>query len=125
MNRPKEVKLQLKNPAIKNSTPYERGSKQSSTPQHEKGSKKREKKIKQQNGPQKKLGFRDTSTESSRLCQYLYSSVRRGRQRGHRQKGERLTLIKCETVEQSGEGERIKTWGEEIKTMQENKKLKL
>ena len=44
MNRPKEVKLQLKNPAIKNSTPYERGSKQSSTPQHEKGSKKRKKK---------------------------------------------------------------------------------
>ena len=42
MNRPKEVKLQLKNPAIKNSTPYERGSKQSSTPQHEKGNKKRE-----------------------------------------------------------------------------------
>ena len=67
MNRPKEVKLQLKNPAIKNSTPYERGSKQSSTPQHEKGNKKR-KKIKQKNGPQKKLGFRDTSTESSRLC---------------------------------------------------------
>ena len=27
MNRPKKVKLQLKNPAIKNSTPYERGSK--------------------------------------------------------------------------------------------------
>ena len=44
MNRPKEVKLQLKNPAIKNSIPYERGSKQSSTPQHEKGSKKRKKK---------------------------------------------------------------------------------
>ena len=43
MNRPKEVKLQLKNPTIKNSTPYERGSKQSSTPQHEKGSKKRKK----------------------------------------------------------------------------------
>ena len=42
---------------------------------------KREKKIKQKNGPQKKLGFRDTSTKSSRLCQYLYSSVRRGRQR--------------------------------------------
>ena len=40
MNRPKEFKLQLKNPAIKNSTPYERGSKQSSTPQQEKGSKK-------------------------------------------------------------------------------------
>ena len=43
MNRPKEVKLQLKNPAIKNSTPYERGCKQSSIPQHEKGNKKREK----------------------------------------------------------------------------------
>ena len=33
MNKPKEVKLQLKNPTIKNSTPYERGSKQSATPQ--------------------------------------------------------------------------------------------
>ena len=44
MNRPKEVKLQLKNPTIKNSTPYERVNKQSSTPQHEEGSKKREKK---------------------------------------------------------------------------------
>ena len=44
MNRPKEVKLQLKNPAIKNSTPYERGSKQSSTPQNEKGNKKRKNK---------------------------------------------------------------------------------
>ena len=43
MNRPKEVKLQLKNLAIKNSTPYERGSKQSSTPQHGKDSKKRKK----------------------------------------------------------------------------------
>ena len=43
MNRPKEVKLQLKNSAIKNSTPYERGSKQSSTLQHEKGSKMRKK----------------------------------------------------------------------------------
>ena len=84
MNKPKEVKLQLKNPAIKNSTPYERGSKQSSTPQHEKRSKKRGKKIKQKNGPQKKLRFRDTSTESSHLCQYLYSSVRRGRQEGRK-----------------------------------------
>ena len=84
MNRPKEVKLQLKNPAIKNSTPYESGSKQSSTPQHEKGNKKREKKIKQKNGPQKKLGFRDTSTESFNLCQYLYSSVRRGRLEGRK-----------------------------------------
>ena len=83
MNRSKEVKLQLKNPATKNSTPYERGSKQSSTPQHEKGSKKR-KKIKQKNGPQKKLGFRDTSTKSFSLCQYLYSSVRRGRQEGRK-----------------------------------------
>ena len=44
MNRSKEVKLQLNNPTIKNSTPYERGSKQSSTPQHKKGSKKRKKK---------------------------------------------------------------------------------
>ena len=43
MNRPKEFKLKLKNLAIKNSTPYERGSKQSSTPQHGKGSKKRKK----------------------------------------------------------------------------------
>ena len=68
MNKPKEVKLQLKNPAIKNSTPYERGSKQSSTQQHEKRSKKRGKKIKQKNGPQKKLGFRDTSTKSFNLC---------------------------------------------------------
>ena len=39
MNKPKEFKLPLKNPAIKNSTPYERGSKQSSTPRHEKGNK--------------------------------------------------------------------------------------
>ena len=43
MNKPEVVKLQFKNIAIKNSTPYERGSKQSSTPQHEKGSKKRKK----------------------------------------------------------------------------------
>ena len=42
------------------------------------------KKIKQKNGPQKKLGFRDTSTESFNLCQYLYSSVRRGRQEGRK-----------------------------------------
>ena len=86
MNRPKEVKLQLNNPTIKNSTPYERGSKQSSTPQHKKGSKKRKKKIKQKNGQQKKLGFKDTSTESSSPCQYLYSSVRRGRQEGRKTK---------------------------------------
>ena len=83
MNKPEVVKLQFKNIAIKNSTPYERGSKQSSTPQHEKGSKKR-KKIKQKNGPQKKLGFRDTLTESSSLYQYLYSSVRRGGQEGRK-----------------------------------------
>ena len=121
MNRPKEVKIQLKNPAIKNSIPYERGSKQSSTPQHEKVSKKREK-IKQKNGPQNKLGFRDTSTGSSRLCQYLYSSVRRGRQEGR--KTERLVWIKCETIEQSGEGERTKMWGEEIEIVQENKRFK-
>ena len=49
MNRPKEFKLQLKNPAIKNSTPYERGSKQSSTPQHERGRNKGKKSSKGMN----------------------------------------------------------------------------
>ena len=43
----------------------------------------------QKNRAQKKLGFRDTSTESSRCCQYLYI-VRRGRQEGR--KTERLLL---------------------------------
>ena len=46
--------------------------------------KREKKKIKQKNGPQKKLGFRDILTKSSRLCQYLYSSVRRGRQEGRK-----------------------------------------
>ena len=39
------------------------------------------KNIKQKNGAQKELGFRDTSTESTRFRQYLYT-VRRGRQEG-------------------------------------------
>ena len=37
----------------------------------------------QKNRAQKKLGFRDTSTESSSCCQYLYI-VRRGRQEGRK-----------------------------------------
>ena len=43
----------------------------------------------QKNRALKKLGFRDTSTESSSCCQYLYI-VRRGRQEGR--KIERLPL---------------------------------
>ena len=35
------------------------------------------------NRAQKKLGFRDTSTESSSCCQYLYI-VRRGRYEGRK-----------------------------------------
>ena len=51
---------------------------------------KREKKnIMQKNRALKKLGFRDTSTESSSCCQYLYI-IRRGRQEGR--KTERLPL---------------------------------
>ena len=41
---------------------------------------KRKKKIKQKNKAQKKLGFKDTSTQSSRFCQYLYT-MKRVRQR--------------------------------------------
>ena len=57
-------------------------------------------KIKQKNKAQKKLGFRDTSTKSPRLCQYLYT-MRRGRQKGR--KTERLPLeaeTKAKIVEQ-------------------------
>ena len=43
----------------------------------------------QKNRAQKKLGFRDTSTELSSCCQYLYIA-RRGRQEGR--KTERLLL---------------------------------
>ena len=43
----------------------------------------------QKNRALKKLGFRDTSTESSSCCQYLYIE-RRGRQEGR--KTERLLL---------------------------------
>ena len=52
-------------------------------------SKRKKKKIKQKNKAQKKLGFRDTSTQSSRFCQYLYT-VRRVRQDGR--ETERLSL---------------------------------
>jgi len=44
------------------------------------------KNIKQKNIAQKKLGFRNTSTESSNFCQYLYTTRRGGR------KTERLSL---------------------------------
>ena len=37
----------------------------------------------QKNRAQKKLGLRDTLTESSSCCQYLYT-VRRGRQEGRK-----------------------------------------
>ena len=37
------------------------------------------KKIKQKNGAQKELRFRDTSTKAAMFCQYLYT-VRRERQ---------------------------------------------
>ena len=50
---------------------------------------KRKKKIKQKNKAQKKLGFRDTSTQSSRFYQYL-QTVRRVRQEGR--ETERLPL---------------------------------
>ena len=48
-----------------------------------------EKNIMQKNRAQKKLGSRDTSTESSSCCQYLYI-VRKGRLEGR--KTERLPL---------------------------------
>ena len=51
--------------------------------------KRKKKNIMQKNRALKKLGFRDTSTESSSCCQYLYI-VRRGRQEGR--KTERLPL---------------------------------
>ena len=51
------------------------------------------KKIKQKNKAQKKLGFRDTSTQSSRFCQYLYT-VKRVRQEGR--ETERLPLERRE-----------------------------
>ena len=51
--------------------------------------KRKKKNIMQKNRALKKLGFRDTSTESSSCCQYLYI-VRRGRQEGR--KIERLLL---------------------------------
>ena len=50
---------------------------------------KKKKNIMQKNRALKKLGFRDTSTESSSCCQYL-CIVRRGRQEGR--KIERLPL---------------------------------
>ena len=43
--------------------------------------KKGNQKIKKNNGAQKELGFRDTSTELARFRKYLYT-VRRGRQQG-------------------------------------------
>ena len=54
------------------------------------------KNIKQKNRAQNKLGFRDTSTESSSFCQYLYIVRRGGR------KTERLLL-------EGGEGEGTKS----------------
>ena len=51
--------------------------------------KRKKKNIMQKNRALKKLGFRDTSTELSSCCQYLYI-VRRGRQEGR--KTERLPL---------------------------------
>ena len=51
--------------------------------------KRKKKNIMQKNRALKKLGFRDTSTESSSCCQYLYI-VRRGRQEGRKTK--RLVL---------------------------------
>ena len=51
--------------------------------------KRKKKNIMQKNRALKKLGFRDTSTESSSCCQYLYI-IRRGRQEG--KKTERLPL---------------------------------
>ena len=53
------------------------------------------KNIKQKNRAQNKLGFRDTSIESSSFCQYLYIARREGR------KTERLPL-------KGGEGEGTK-----------------
>ena len=48
--------------------------------------KRKKKNIMQKNRAQKKLGFRDTSTESSSCYQYLYI-VRRGRQEGRKTEG--------------------------------------
>ena len=59
---------------------------------------KKGKKNQEKNRAQNKLGFRDTSTESSSFCQYLYTVRRGGR------KTERLSLEGGE-----GEGERTKS----------------
>ena len=89
MNRPKEFKLKLKNLAIKNSTPYERGSKQSSTPQHGKGSKKRKKKSSKRMDHKRNWDLEIPQPNHSTFVS-IYIVVwgeedrKEGRQRGHR-----------------------------------------
>ena len=80
----------------------------------------------QKNRALKKLGFRDTSTESSSCCQYL-CIVRRGRQEGR--KIERLAMIKCEIVgnrrtEKVGKGKELKRGRQEIRTVCNKRKGK-
>ena len=69
MNKPKRGKASIKKPTNK---------KFNTLKKKDLESKRGKKNIKQKNRTQNKLGFRDTSTESSRLYQYLYI-VRRGR----------------------------------------------
>ena len=80
MNKPKRGRASIKKPTNKKFNTIRK------MIQKVKGNKK---KIKQKNKAQKKLGFRDTSTQSSRFYQYLYT-VRRVRQEGR--ETERLPL---------------------------------
>ena len=84
MNKPKRGKASIKKPTNKKFNTLKKKDLES-----KRGKKKKKKNIKQKNRTQNKLGFRDTSTESSRLYQYLYI-VRRGRQEGR--ETERLPL---------------------------------
>ena len=84
MNRPKRGRAPIKKPTNKKFNNLRK------TIQKVKG----KKKIKKKNKAQKKVRFRDTSTQSSKFCQYLYT-VWRVRQKGSEtenfyQKGEWL-----------------------------------
>ena len=79
MNKPNKDRASIKKPTNKKFTTLKKNDLES----------KREKNIKQKDRAQKKMGFRDFSTESSRFYHYLYT-VRRGRQEGR--ETERLPL---------------------------------
>ena len=93
MNRPKEVKLQLKNLAIKNSTLDERGSKQSSTPQHEKGSKKRKKKNQTKEWTTKETGIQ---SYLNRIIQPLLVFIQQCEERKMGRKEDREAIVRRE-----------------------------